>query len=103
VCGIRGGSTSPPVVIVGEGDTSEWRALRILRRWPSHGSEGSPLSSDVHLVGGERDADPALEAARPVASDLPWMTSASGAEIGWPGGFGGSWWSVWPGDGGGDA
>jgi hypothetical protein len=61
---------------------------------------GGPLSSDVCLVGGERDADLALRAARPLASALPWTTSALGAEIWSPGGSGDSWWSVWPGDGG---
>jgi hypothetical protein len=48
-------------------------------------SGGPPSSgSDVHLIGGEHGADPALEAARPVASALPWTTSASQAEIGRP-------------------
>jgi hypothetical protein len=36
--------------------------------------------------------------ARPVASALPWTTSASGAEIGLPDGSRDSWWSVRPGD-----
>jgi hypothetical protein len=98
--GSRGGSTSPSVVTAGEGDPSERRAMRVLRWWPSHGSKCSPQSSDVYLVGGERGADPALRAARPMASALPWMTSASGAEIRSPNRSGDSWWSVWPSDGG---
>jgi hypothetical protein len=98
--GSRGGSTSLSVVAAGEGDPSEWRALCVLRQWPSHGSEGGPPSSDIRLIGVERVADLALRAARPMASALPWMTSASWAEIGSPGGSGGSWWSVRPGDGG---
>jgi hypothetical protein len=88
------------VVVAGEGDPSERRALRVLRRWPSHGSKGDPPSSDVCLVGGDHDADPALGAERPMASALPCTTSASEAEIGSPGGSGESWWSVWPNDGG---
>jgi hypothetical protein len=94
------GSLLASVVAAGEGDSLEQRALRVLRRWPSHGSEGGPLSSDVCLTGGEHGADPALGAARPVMSALPWTTSASTAEIGSPGGSGDSWWSVQPGDGG---
>jgi hypothetical protein len=98
--GSRGGSTSSSVVIVDEGDPSERRALRVLRLWPSHGSEGSPLSSNVCLIGGERGANPALEAARPMVSTLPWTMSALRAEIGSSGGSGDSWWSVQPADGG---
>jgi hypothetical protein len=74
--------------------------LRILRWWPTHGSEGGPPRSDVHLRGGERDVDPTLTATRRVTSALPWMTSASGAKIGLPDGYGDSWWSVRPSDGG---
>jgi hypothetical protein len=81
-CGSTGGSTSSSVVAAGEGDPLERRALHVLRRWPSHGSEGGPPSSDIRLVGGERDADPVLRVAHPMASALPWTTSASGAEIG---------------------
>jgi hypothetical protein len=55
----RGGSTSSSVVAAGEGDPLEWRALRILRRWPSHGSKGGPPSSDI-----------CLGVAHPVASTL---------------------------------
>jgi hypothetical protein len=66
--------------------------LHILQRQP-HGSEGGRLDSDVRLRGGEHDADPSLDVARPVAS-------ASGAEIGSPDGSGHSWWSVRPCDGG---
>jgi hypothetical protein len=43
--------------------------------------------------------DPALKAARHVASALPWTMSASGAEIGSQDGFGHSWRSVRPGGG----
>jgi hypothetical protein len=39
--------------------------------------------------------DPALGAARPVLSALPWMMSASGAEIESTDGSRDSWWSVW--------
>jgi hypothetical protein len=58
--GSRGGSTSPSVVIVGEGDPSKRRALCVLRWWPSHGSKGGPSRSEVCLVGGEHGVDPAL-------------------------------------------
>jgi hypothetical protein len=44
--------------------------------------------------------DLALEVARPMTSALPWMTSASGAEIGSLDGSGESWWSVWSSNGG---
>jgi hypothetical protein len=98
--GSTGGSTSPSVVATGEGDTSEWRALCVLRQWPSHGSEGGPSSSDICLVGGEHDTDLALRAERPMPSALPWTTSASRVEIRSPGGYGDSWWSVRPSDGG---
>jgi hypothetical protein len=70
--------------------------LRVLRWWPSHGSEGGPPGSDIRLGGAECGADPALLVARPVASTLPWMTSASGAEIGSPDRSGDSWRSVRP-------
>jgi hypothetical protein len=98
--GRRGGSTLPSVVAASDGDPSERRALHVLWRWPSHESEGGPLSSEVRLVGGECGTDPTLVTARPVASALPWTTSASGVEIGSPGGSRDSWWSVHPGDGG---
>jgi hypothetical protein len=98
--GSNGGSTLPLVVVVGEGAPSEQRALHVLWRWPSHGSEGVPSSSDIRLVGVERGADPALGGSHPVASALPWTTLASGVEIGLPDGSRDSWWSVWPDDGG---
>jgi hypothetical protein len=41
-------------------------------------------------------------AACPMASTLPWTTSASGVKIGSPDGSRDSWWSVRPGDGSGD-
>jgi hypothetical protein len=80
--GSWGGLTLSSMVTTGKGDPSERRALHALQRCPSHGLEGSPLSSDVCLLGGEHSADPAIGAAHPVASALPWMTSTSRAEIG---------------------
>jgi hypothetical protein len=74
--------------------------LRVLRRRPSHGLEGSPPSSDVHLRGGECGVDPTLRVACPVASALPWTASASEAEIESLNGPGDSWRSVWHYDGG---
>jgi hypothetical protein len=56
--------------------------LRVLRRWPSHGLEGSPPNSDVCLGGGERGTDLALGAACLVMSALPWTTSALGQRLG---------------------
>jgi hypothetical protein len=71
-CGSRGQSTSPSVVTTGEGDPSERRALRVLQQWPSHGSEGDPLSSNVHLIGGERGADLASRL------HIPWRRPSHG-------------------------
>jgi hypothetical protein len=68
--------------------------LRVMWRWPSHGLEGGPLCSDVRLRGIERGAVPVL------GLRIPWMTSASRAEIGSPDGYGASWQSVRPSDGG---
>jgi hypothetical protein len=74
--------------------------LRVLRRRPSHRSEGGPPNSNVRHEGGERGVDPTLGIARPVESALPWTASASRAEIRSCDGSGDSWRSVRHCDGG---
>jgi hypothetical protein len=95
-CGSRGGSTLLSWVVAGERDPSRRRARHRCSPWGYVSCGGGPPSSDIRLRGGERGTDLALGVARPMASALPWMTSASGVEIRSADGSGDSWWSVWP-------
>jgi hypothetical protein len=80
-------------------------------RWPSCSSSGVGTGVDRHHRqrsssvkgihrGGVCGANAAHGAAHLAVAALPWMTPASGTEIGSPDGSGDSWWSVRPGNGG---